>query len=337
MKFNYVFFNSYDHPRKLDSNGYYSICIEDLYKLKNVNVVPFPLYNFSYLTRVLYSLHNSPRINKICELPFKEKWFQFIFKNTFDNTKPICFVICNYYIKPDYVRYLRKTYPKCKVVRIYRDLQKVAQVCSPEWTEILTNELIDLRMTYDPVEAQTLGLEYFSEFESRIDGLIENQKFSTSDVFFAGKAKDRLSKILSVYEILTESGLKCDFYLTDVPLQNRKYPESINYLEKPMTYRTMLEKTMSSNVILEINQGGASGYTSRFLEAVMYNKLLITNNPYIKNSKFYNDKYIYYFDQIDEGMVNFIRENSLESIDYKYKNEFSPIKLIEKIDNILKY
>lgn len=45
-----------------------------------------------------------------------------------------------------------------------------------------------------------------------------------------------------------------------------------------MTYREMLYHTVNSKVVLEINQGCVDGFTSRFLESVMYNKRLLTNN-----------------------------------------------------------
>lgn len=334
MHYNYVFFNSADNTRKKDNNGYYTICVEDLNKLANVHVVSYPVDYAYYFIRCLFSIHMSPRINKFISLPFKEKWYPYYFKNPFKNNKPICFVIASSYITPRYVSYLRKYYPNCKIVKLHRDLAKIVYKCSPEWNEKLARELIDIRMSYDQGEAKKNNWEYFSEFESKIE-IDRDPNYPIADVFFAGKAKDRLPKLMKIYKLLTSAGLKCEYYLTGVDDKDKEILPGITYSNTFMPYRDMLYKTVNSRIVLEINQGGAVGYTSRFLEAVMYNKKLVTDNIYIKQSKFYNESNILCIDDIDEKIINFIKKEDSKKVFYDYKNEFSPINLIEQIDSIL--
>lgn len=59
-----------------------------------------------------------------------------------------------------------------------------------------------------------------------------------------------------------------------------------------MSYREILYRSIRSKCLLEINQQGAIGCTSRFIEADLNNKKLITDNLFIKHSKFYDKHYI---------------------------------------------
>ena len=334
MKYNYVFFNSTDNTRKIDFDGYYTICICDLFKLPNVQVITYPVDYANKFIRCLYSAHHTPKTNMFFELPLKKCWYPFYFKNKFKNNENICFVLSGSYITPDYVKYLKEKYPKAKFVKIYRDLLKVWLRDNPEWDNGKTEELIDLQMSFDQNEAHFNGWEYFCEFESKIQ-VPKDVNYPIADVFFAGKAKDRLPKLMQIYSMLTEAGLKCEYFLTGVPKDERVVLPGITYSDKFMSYREMLYKTVNSRVVLEINQRDAIGYTSRFLEAVMFNKKLITNNPSIKNSKFFSKNNILCIDNIDNKIVDFVKNSDIETVNYHYNNEFSPIRLIEQIDKIL--
>ena len=85
--------------------------------------------------------------------------------------------------------------------------------------------------------------------------------------------------------------------------------------------------------MLELNQDGAVGMTSRFLEAVMYNKKLITNSIAVKDSPFYRPQYIQVYNSITEVSPAFVLDN--QPVDFGYQNEFSPIGLLEHIDDVI--
>ena len=85
--------------------------------------------------------------------------------------------------------------------------------------------------------------------------------------------------------------------------------------------------------MLDINQSGAVGYTSRFLEAVIYNKKIILDNPAVKNSRYYDPKYIQLVDSIGDIDPNFVISGDV--VDYGYQGDFSPVRLISLIDKEL--
>ena len=100
-----------------------------------------------------------------------------------------------------------------------------------------------------------------------------------------------------------------------------------------MSYLRMLKYSVSSRCLLEINQEGALGYTSRFLEAVMYDIKLITDNLSVLDSKFYNPRNIQYINDVNEIDPEFVKNKCFDS--FNYNDDFSPIHLLESIDSKL--
>lgn len=333
LKYNYVFFDSEDKRLKKDKYGYRYICSKDLLDCENVIWVTYPLDYAPFYVRLLFLIHNAPKTNCIINLPFKEKWYPYYFKNTFENDKPLCFIMSGRYLSVSYLRYLKKTYPSAKFVKIHRDLLELWKQRNPSFTDEIVNEIFDLSLTYDGKEAEKYRMPYFCEFESKID-IPLSKKYPLHDVFFAGKAKDRLDLLLKTYDRLVAIGIKPFYYITGVYGQNPPKREGIVYAKRNMPYFDMLYNSVNSKCILEINQEGAVGYTSRFLEAVMYNKKLLTNNVSIRKSKFYNENYIQIFSRVEEIEKTFFYD--CENIDYGYVNEFSPINMIYTIDEELK-
>ena len=66
----------------------------------------------------------------------------------------------------------------------------------------------------------------------------------------------------------------------------------------------------------------------------MYNKKLITNNALIKQSAFYHSGYIQCISDVNELDADFVKKD-IGDIDYKYNGEFSPLNLINQIDQAL--
>ena len=329
LHYNYVVFNSSDGNKlKRNSDGYYSICMAEAEGHPNVKVVSQPLDYAPFGIRALYAIHTSAKIAHVVKLPFKKRWYPYFFKNDFKTPLPLCFVILNHSIPVSYFQYLKQSFPNCRIVLLHRDLLKVCKRLAPD---LPMNPILDLEMTFDVGESEQYGFPHFDEFESLVDVVPAEEP--ECDVYFAGKGKDRLPLLLKMYEKLTTLGLKCSYYLTDVPLEKRVVKPGIVYAERFMTYREMLQHTVDSRCILEINQGGADGYTSRFLEAVMYNKKLLTNNHFIKRSKFYRTDYIKCFDNDCNIDIEFIKDET--PVDFGYNGEFSPLRMIERVDEEL--
>lgn len=328
LKYNYVVFNSVEGKMRLREHGYYTMCLRDLDNIEGIKPIYFPLQESPIFFRALYNIHNSGKINKKIDLPLKKLWWPYIFNDDFKTEKPLCFVfLARMPIK--FVSYLKNRYRNSKTVLLFRDLRKVTDKHFPDYSD---NPVFDLRFTIDREEAKKYNWIHFDEFESKPDITISSN-YPESDVFFAGKAKDRLPRLIEAYDIFTSAGLKVKYYLTGVPEEDQVMCPGITYATKFMSYSEMLYHTVNSRCVLEINQKEAVGYTSRFLEAVMFNKRLITDNKDVLMSPFYNPKSIQYIKDVREINPDFILDPT--PVNYGYNGEFSPLHLIEKIDREL--
>ncbi len=328
-RYNYILFNSYDNKLKIDRNGYYTICAQELETSPSIRVVSYPLDIYPYWIRLLFAIHHSEKIARYIKLPFKKLWYPYYFKNDFEEKKPFCFVILNRFLPIEYLSYLKKMYPDCRIVLLHRDLLRICKRLNPELSQ---NPILDLEMTYDKGEAQLYGMPYFNEFESSID--ILKEKKMESDVFFAGKAKDRLPQLMEAYKVFTKNGLKCNFYLVGVPINEQKELPGVKYASCFMSYKEMLYHTVNTRCVLEVNQGGSNGYTSRFLESVIYGKKLITNNLAIKESKYYFPDKIMIVNKMSDIDPLFVTKGG-DFVNYNYEDDFSPFKVISRIEEEL--
>lgn len=334
LKYNYVFFNSTDsYNLNKNRNMYCAICTRDLESFDGARVVTFPYDYSNKLVQSLFFFHNSNRVNKKVNLPFKSLWYPGYFKNDFKDDKPLCFILLNrFWFPPEYLKWLKKRHPDAKFVLLFRDLMKIKSE-NPLSKRFIGNPLFNLQMTIDRNEAKQYGMEYYDEYESKIDIPIAKD-YPISDVFFAGKVKDRMGKLMTAYDIFTKAGLKCEFYLTATPEDQKKPLDGVTYADKPMPYIDMLYKTVNTRCVLEFNQDGALGFTSRFLEAVMYNKKLITDNPAVKDTKFYDPTRIQFVEKASDIDPQFV-VNDNGDLEYHYNGEFSPLRLLELIDDLL--
>ena len=93
-----------------------------------------------------------------------------------------------------------------------------------------------------------------------------------------------------------------DFHITKSGKNDDK-----NFLYKSrISYRENLEKISGTNAILDIVSGGQHGLTLRPLEAMYFNKKLITNDENLKNFDFYHPSNIFILNNNLEDLPIFL-------------------------------
>lgn len=192
----------------------------------------------------------------------------------------------------------------------------------------------DMCLSYDIRDCQEFGFCYMG---SNIYSFDENCQPSNnySDIYFIGRNKSgRNDYVKKIYHYLTGKGVKCNFHLLDTKLNAYKYigktlPGLTYHLFNQEKYDKVLADVLSANCILEIVQKGQKSQTARYYEAVCANKKLLTNNMYIKELSFYDERYMKVFDSIDDIDVNWIKQKV--DFNYGYNGEFSPLKILDLI------
>lgn len=323
MKYNYIFF--------LPDNDFYKISYSDLNKLDNVHAY----FGYKPINRVLYpvfKLHWAKKINNITNVPLKSIWYDLLYRTDFSVARPICFFFMAADMEDDnicnFVGYLQKKHPDAKFVAYYADLVKAPhrkRLSNPDYLR----DKFDAILSYDSSDAELYGLGYYPTSFSDIKMNGEND--FESDVYFLGKAKDRFEKIIDVYDKLRARGLNCLFYITGVPKEKRSELPGVRYIDS-MPYEENLQHVARTKCILELQQGSARGYTLRTWEAINFDKILITNNEYIRNSKYYNKDYVIMEEELDETDLKSII--SQEAHVNKLKDVIRPQKLVEYLEGI---
>jgi hypothetical protein len=153
-----------------------------------------------------------------------------------------------------------------------------------------------------------------------------------ADVFFIGRAKNRLQKILHTYKFLVSHDIKCDFLIVDADEKEKRYASDIHY-SKWLPYKEVLKRMCRSRCVLEILQKPGEGPTLRTTEAIIYNKKIITNDVDAATNTFYNNRFVHIFDIPENINLNFIKDDSEPH--YNYDGEYSANNFLKRIEEIL--
>ena len=189
--------------------------------------------------------------------------------------------------------------------------------------------MFDLVLSYDKNDSETYGLLYYPTPYSSIN--IKEDPNYFSDVYFLGKAKNRLHEILNVYDQLEAKGLRCRFFITGLSKDISLNKKGIKIIES-MTYKENLIYVRNSKCLLEIMQHGAVGITPRTWEAIMYNKHLITNNSFLKGTNYYNQSSVTI---LGEQLLSNISADNIISANFseETRQALSPVNLLSFISN----
>lgn len=306
------------------------------YDLKNLSNAIFvndhvQLIKSNFL-RMLCKIHFSERMNRFFQLPLKNIWYRFFHKFTgiIQDDSVFLFYDWNKLSYDDgYHRYLKSKYKNCKLVFIFTNIVNKSCAYKNGYFNKLKSEF-DLVITYDHQDAIKHSLFLHSYMYSKILDDDSNNKIDL-DVFFIGHAKERLGLIHSIYRKLTDQGFKCLFYITGVEDHNKLDEKRIIY-NKTIPYREALNIMIKSKCILEVMQEGASTFTLRTQEAILYNKKLITNNKNIRKESFYDEKNILIIDKDIEHLdFSFLNSDIMPNYNNELTELFSPVKLYERI------
>lgn len=177
---------------------------------------------------------------------------------------------------PAIVEYLKSVDPKSVIICYLGDVassfrfeirkikRKFNAVFSLDRKDALNNDVIFLQEPYSYISLEDEEKLY--------------------DVTFIGAAKDRYDKLINVYSSLLNEGYKLNFYITGISEDKQLFKESIHY-NTYLDYNDVLKQIAQSRCILEILQGGADTTTTRFSEAVIFKKNLLTNSDYLRSLK----------------------------------------------------
>lgn len=161
--------------------------------------------------------------------------------------------------------------------------------------KFLKNRYIDEFWTFDKRDALKYNLNYNTQFYTS-EIKLDNSKEKDNDIIFLGKGKNREDIISNFKEKTKKYNLNNNFII-------------INNDDEFIKYEDYLKMIENSKAILEIMTPGQNGLTLRSMEALFFEKKLITNNLNIYNYDFYNPNNVFILGKDNiENIKEFINE-----------------------------
>ncbi|MCR5478292.1 MAG: hypothetical protein K6F27_00345 [Ruminococcus sp.] len=279
------------------------------------------------IVNIAHHAHFSFRINQMVTMPFKSIWQRkySLQRVNFNNNKRYCIILTDVSACRIDVEYLKKLSRKPNVSLILVFVNVVSK------KKPLTDcrlKYFDRVFSFDKLDCEKYGFIYHPTIYSvptRADGLGRK-----SDAFFVGSyTPKRYDSLIRLYRKMKRAGLRTDFHIVGVPSTEKRI-NGIKY--KSLEYEEILKRIQYTDCIIEIMNNGQVGHTLRAMEAICLNKKLLTDNRTVKDLEYYNKGYIRYCNPIDSCDTDFLKNR--EIIDYNYRGEFSPNRLIEHIEYV---
>lgn len=182
------------------------------------------------------------------------------------------------------IKDLKKHYPELRIINWYRNpVSKAAPIITN------ANDYCEV-WSFDKSDCIKYGLQYNPQF--CVKCVIQpNNSIAKTDAFFIGGNKGRLEQLLNLETKLQQEGQVTDFKI-------------VGYNSGRLTYREVIERIINTKIIVDIQSVGQEGLTLRPIEALLYEKKLITNNINVRTYNFYNSNNIFILNEDSEEKLN---------------------------------
>lgn len=311
-------------PEKLVMN----IMFQDALQMDNVTMLSNPLGLDNKLKHFLFRMHNSAKLNKFVNLPGKGVW-RTVKQSTLlkeDLPQERFFVI----VLNPVVKYLSEEI----VSALKREHNAVLCLCFLDPTGGKNSidamrhlDWFDAVYSFDQEDCKKYGFRSFFQCYSALKTNLYAPIIH--DLFFvgwAGKA-GRNSSIMDICMAAETNRVKLDFHLVKPTEKPKLY--GVQYHNTAVPYAEIVERVRQSCCILDVVQNQQSGASLKYLEAICYNKKLLTNNVNIVNFPYYNERYMRVYQNVSD--IDFTWICNSEPVEYGYQNDFSPIHLLNAI------
>lgn len=285
-------------------------------------------YKGNKLLSFLCFVHYRIRSKYLRILPFTCIWYKhFERRLELDKDAENILIIYDWnFVSRDFafLNYLRRKYQNIRIVYLYSNIVKA----SGSEVYHITNYLLkhyDHVFAFDKLDSEKYGFEYspliYTTNEARD---VNEYKY---DLFYIGKAKDRYSQLIEIFEKAKHCGLRTNFNIVGVPEDEQLYKDEIHY--KPLKYEDVIKNMIESRCFVDAIQGESSALTIKTCEAVLFDRKLITTNKNVACEPFYHPENILIYPS-DISLKKFM-DIPIKKYTEEEKLYFSPLSLFKKI------
>lgn len=319
-----------------DYSPMFKVLFNDIFKYNKGIFISSPFNDKSkiklFLFKVLYKKEINKYLNSKFEAIIRPK-FKLLEEIENNKSKPTVVVFNNTSINKYYNKYtllkVKERYPYVKFVLYFVD--PVFQCIDSDAFKLASSNIFDLVYTYSKPDAQKYNFIYYPTPYSKI---IDEPKNYIKGVFFCGNEKGRTELLKKVAVKLKSFNIPYNFYVEGEPEHSNRYFKVNN--EEVKKYDEVIKATLNYSCILDLTQKSSkkSGLSLRAYEALVYNRILITNNPLIKEFKYYDPITMHYISNVSEIKKSWITMQLKNKI---INNPFSPINFIKDVEQKLDY
>ncbi|WP_241029914.1 MULTISPECIES: lipopolysaccharide biosynthesis protein [Citrobacter] len=146
--------------------------------------------------------------------------------------------------------------------------------------------------------------------------------------YFLGKDKNRLKILTELANKLMSYNVTLDFNI--VGDSNVEY-DSTYVINKPLSYNENLKRSLASDIIIDLTQEYQTGWTLRILEALYFNKKVITNNKNILNSEIYEKERFFILGYHEWDEFEFFMKVPTQPVAYDVLYQYSPDRMLDTL------
>lgn len=311
------------------------IMMSDIAKLPNAIQIS-NMYDFrNKFLEVCFKIHFGFKLNRYFDFPFKSLWDKKNILKKLLSSPDIEYylILSNDIIRKISNRYLEKI-SGLDNVHTFVLLLDSYDFIQPYFKRMIDKVKPERVYSFQESDCHKYGFNYTNMLYSK-SNLTELYNKKKSDFFFVGADKRRINDIYEIYKKLIKKNFDCKFIVIVEKRKLRKYTQlykGIDFRINRVSYRDILNEIASTRCILELCQKGQDGLTMRFYEAIFYNKYLLTNNITAMNHELFNSEYMVVFSSPTSLSDDELDKLKFEkNINYCYKNEMSPIHLVEQM------
>lgn len=196
----------------------------------------------------------------------------------------------------------------------------------------------DLIYDFEHKESNAKKVKYLEQFFpvgiNDIHQLSTGKKKHEKTVcYFLGRDKKRLSAITELAENLLGYNVILDF---NIVKDKDSQGNSAYFIDNPFSYNENLKRSLAADIIVDITQEYQSGWTLRILEALYFNKKIITNNKKVLDSEIYSKERFFVLGHDKWSSFEFFMDADIlpvtESVLYKYSPDFMLETIIKEFE-----
>ena len=266
-----------------ESNELFDIMFSDLNKDARVTMESrLPQHDL----KGLYKLHHARSLNRRRPAPFRYVWessrMEALLRRTSEAHRDLCLIFNNFslpYFEPSQIKAWQRRYG-VKLVLCFID--RLSSYFAAEARMYADNIRFDAIYSYYKKDAQSAGYDYFDCYYSKQELPESGEKAAA---YFWGSDTGRRPMVEDIYKRLNELGISSRMGICYAQGEEPRL-EGITY-DKPKDYARIMKDIASADVLLDII-AGEGGVSLRYYEAVVYGRKLVSNNPEIKNMRYYD-------------------------------------------------